>query len=358
MQERSLAPPGFADDIDRWRKTVGSRAPTYHKLFQELVDLLASDTREAIDLASRLNDVWKSRTFLIFYDRPLLFLASLRLDALLEGPSHPLWSALAAPEPDSDGVTRGALLAALERESVWRSFRTRFVQTNETSRAVAWLWPAEIVGCTDGKRPLGLVEVGAAAGLNLIADHLPSPSTSSSGDSLPAVRGAQTFARLGIDRHPLDVRADDDTNWLRACVWAGENDRLARLEAAIAAFRASPAKMEPGDVADASKHLQALTNRRPERAVVLAFQTIVRDYLDAPTRAAYEEGMRRWLEDSPSGSALWVELELDYADAQKRVPIVAHARDGGDIVLGVTSYHPATVIVDPTRVEQLARLFR
>jgi hypothetical protein len=360
MSDRLSGIDGFVDDIARWRQAVGTRAPPYHRLLHELVALLESETAAGAELADRLREAWASRTFRVFYDRPLLFLAALRMDAIVAGARHPLWSALAAPEPDPDSVRREKLLEALASDSFWASLRAKFVQTNETSRAVAWLWPAQIIGCGEGLRPLVLVEVGTAAGLNLVADQLPSPWTTAAGVRVPTARAPDTVARLGIDANPLDARSDGDANWLRACVWVGEHERIARLEAAIAAFRASPARLETGDVSHAPAKLRALSAERQDRTVVLAFQTIVRDYLEPHTRVAYEQGMKRWLEDSAVASAVWVELEIDHDDPGKRVPIVAHVREGAgsiDIVLGITGYHPSTVVVDAGSVARLARIF-
>jgi len=167
--------------------------------------------------------------------------------------------------------------------------------------------------------------------------------------------------RLGIDAHPLDALSDRDANWLRACVWAGERERILRLEAAIAAFRSSPAQLEQGDVSQVPGKLGAFSAQRPARAVVLAFQTIVRDYLDEETRAGYEQGMRRWLEAAPAASAAWLELEIDHGGPENTVPIVAHVREKTgvvDIVLGTTGFHSATVTVDDAAVAQLASIFR
>jgi hypothetical protein len=346
---------GFLDDRAAWRAAAGARAPAYQRLLAELARLLGDGTPEAADLADRLRAAWAGRAFQIFYDRPLLTLAALRMDALAEGPGHPLWPAVAAARPDPEAVRRSALVDAFARDGVWRSLRERFVQTNETSRALAWLWPAAIIGCGDGARPLELLEVGAAAGLNLVADRLPAPWIRAGGGPLPTARAPRTRTSLGIDAHPLDPLAGDGAGWLRACVWAGEEERLARLEAGIAAFREAPAQLVRGDVTDAPDRLRALSAAAPERAVVLAFQTIVRDYLPPETAAAWRRGMEGWLAGEPPGRALWIELEVDHDDPQKRVPIVAHLRDGA-ITLGVTGYHPTSVAVDDGAVERLARL--
>jgi hypothetical protein len=361
MSDSPSTPLDLVDDIARWRQVVPSRAPSYHRLLQEVVSLLEDGTREGAELAKRIDDAWAQRTFHIFYERPLLLIAALRLRALSAGATHPLWPALAAPEPDPRSITRSALLEALADDAVFVCLRSNFVQTNETSRALAWLWPAQLIGCDDGARPLVLVEVGASAGLNLTADRLPSPWTNQSGARVPSVRAPALPVRIGIDAYPLDVCSDRDANWLRACVWPGEHDRIARLEVAIAAFRAAPAQLERGDVTVAPNVLRAACATRHERTVVLAFQTIVRDYLEPDKRARYEREMRRWIADSAVASTVWVEIELENAEPDKPLPIVAHVRDATgvvDIVLGTTGYHPAVVVVDDAAVERFARLFR
>jgi hypothetical protein len=351
---------GFVDDSARCRAAIGARAPSYHRLLQTLAAILEQDTSESAQLAERFEQAWAQRTFQIFWDRPLLVIAALRVQALVLGASHPLWPALAAPEPDPDDVTRAALLEALANDALFELLRARFVQTNETLRAVAWLWPAHLIGCDDGARPLALVEAGTAAGLNLCADRLPPAWSDSSGATLRTACALVTPARIGIDAHPLDACNDDDANWLRACIWAGERRRIARLEAAIAAFRAAPAQLRRGDITEVPNALRALSAQREARGVVLAFQTIVRDYLAPDTRTTYEQEMRRWLEDTPQGSALWIELEVDHSDAKKPVPIVAHVRTANgvaEIVLGKTGGHPTVVVVDEAAVERFMRLF-
>jgi hypothetical protein len=331
----------FVDDITRWRAAAGDRAPAYHRVLEELVALL--DDRRVAD---RFDDAWRHRTFRAFYDRPLLFLASLRREALAEGPAHPLWQAIGAPDASPASVTRRALIES-DRTTMWETLATRFVQTNETSRSVAWLWPATILGA-----PVTLAEIGTAAGLNLVADRLDRPWTLSTGEPLLPHSLPPVVARWGIDARPLEACRDEDALWLRACVWAGERERIDRLEHAIAAFRSDPAVLVAGDVTDAPRGLRTLPV--PEGGVVLAFQTVVRDYLEPATRSAYEQGMRQWLADTPR--AVWIELEMDPADPDHGVPIVAHVRDRA-IVLGRTGYHPSTVAVDDDAVARFAASF-
>src|SRR5687768_7662490 len=113
MHELRAGVDGFVDDIAGWRDAARARAPSYHRVFEVLVAILAETTSDGGGVRERFDEAWRMRNFRIFYDRPLLFLAALRREALVIGTAHPLWKALAAPEPEEAVVTRGALLEAL-----------------------------------------------------------------------------------------------------------------------------------------------------------------------------------------------------------------------------------------------------
>jgi hypothetical protein len=142
-----------------------------------------------------------------------------------------------------------------------------------------------------------------------------------------------------------------DERWLRACVWPGEPERLAQLEAAIAAFRQLAA-------AGAAPRLERLAARDIPRALAateqrlaIAFQTVVRDFLGEDERVAYETGMLEWLSASPPGLAIWVQLELE-ASAETELPFGLTVRvatgDGAteSIPLARCGPHPRRLRVD------------
>src|SRR2546423_1201056 len=79
-------------------------------------------------------------------------------------------------------------------------------------------------------RPLVLADVGAAAGLNLVSDRLPTQWTTRTGDALRVATRLDCRVRVGFDAAPLDVRFDEDVAWLRACVWPGQDARLAAFD--------------------------------------------------------------------------------------------------------------------------------
>src|SRR5262249_28457342 len=144
---------------------------------------------------------------------------------------------------------------------LYANLATRRVQTNETSRAVAWLWPAALAGCADDQRPLALFDLGCSGGLNLVGGRLPAPWARPGGAPIPAAPTPSIGGRHGFDLAPLDVERDDDLGWLRACVWPGETARLERLDAAVTAFRSLsadpvPPRLEVADLADVAARLE------------------------------------------------------------------------------------------------------
>jgi hypothetical protein len=346
---------GFAADLELQRAAIGERVPVYGVLFGHVLALLDGE------LGERLANAWRDRRFFIFYDRPLLLLTALRHDAMAEGPAHPLHAALVADPPQVAAATREALVAALapERTRAWRSLSGRVVQTNETSRAVAWRWPATFAGA----RPLVLVDLGASAGLNLVAGALPAIWSDAAGAPLPVAGDERVVARMGLDARPLDVRDDDVAAWLRAAVWPGETARLARLDAAIAAMRAARAtggaaapELHATSLAGARPLLDEITARAPRDALVLAYQTVVREYVSPDERAAYDASMRAWLASAEPGRAAWIELEIargGWSDPIHPAALDAHINDQ-TLRLARCDFHPRELVVDESAAHAFA----
>jgi hypothetical protein len=134
----------------------------------------------------------------------------------------------------------------------------RGLQTNEPGRSAvlygALLWASERY-----RTPLRLLEIGASAGLNLLAERYcyviggqrlgaaGSPVCFEEpwhGTPVPDPRAAQrrlgVIERRGCDPAPIDVRADGTRELLLSYVWPDERERLVRLEAALQLARAEP----------------------------------------------------------------------------------------------------------------------
>ena len=171
------------------------------------------------------------------------------------------------------------------------------VQTNEVQRS--WvLLPLFLhaIGSSD----VHVVELGASAGLNLAWDRYryryrggewgpaDAPLVLSGDERRPLPDGLLSArpsvrSRIGIDLAPVDVTSAEGARLLRAFVWAGHEERLARLDRAMEALRADPPELLRGDVADA---LPGVLERLPPDGVVLVFQTAVFHMLS-------EEGLAR-----------------------------------------------------------------
>ncbi len=363
MGEPRTGIDGLFADLERLRPRVAPRSPPYGRALAELPQVLRGAPGRYLAAA------WSHRTFHVWWDRPLLLLAALRHAAMLEGEGHPLFAAFAASSPRAEAVTAAALSAALDgkRERTFDALASRGVQTNETSRAVAWLWPAALAGLSNGARPVALVDVGASAGLNLVADVLPPMWTDEQGAPLEIARGIGAVARLGLDPSPLDATKEDDADWIRACVWPGDGARLVRLEAAFAAFRQAYTRpdapvLAPVAAAAVPARLDVLSGA-DRSALVFAYQTVLRDYLAPAERAEYEAGMRDWLAAQPPGQALWVELEAAEEDGSLDggAAIVAHTRAPGggvrDLELARCGFHPTRIDRRHAAVAEVASLF-
>jgi hypothetical protein len=187
---------------------------------------------------------------------------------------------------------------------------TQGVQTNEVQRSWVLLPLLLRVAQRTGAAEFDLVELGPSAGLNLLWDRYhyrydagewgsedallrfegeerrPIP-----GDLLglkPAVR-----ARIGIDQAPIDVRSEAGARLLRSFVWAGQDERLRRLDQAIEAVRADPPELVRGDYVEALPDVLA---GLPRDGLTVVFQTASFGYIGdegrARVRAVLEEAGR------------------------------------------------------------------
>jgi hypothetical protein len=319
------------------------------------------------ELGTRLQALWAHRTFHSPYERPLLLVGAVRYDALCEGPTHPLHPAVAADPVRIDALTPEAFAEAIapSRSRFEDALRTRAVQTNETTRAVTWLWPASMLFGAGERRPLAVVDLGASAGLNLVGDELPALWVDDDQRPIPVAPRPPVQMRLGLDLAPLDVRRDDDALWLRACVWPSDQERQERLQQAIAAFKAKGESadapvLEACSLVDAPDRLHVL----PTDVFVLCVQTIVRDYLGAPERERYEDRLRRFLLSRPR-AALVAELEVDLSNIGKTegsaTLVLRFATGAGELkemLVARTHPHPRRLFVDRDAVDAFMAAIR
>ena len=163
----------------------------------------------------------------------------------------------------------------------------RRTQTNEPARCATLLPALALL-----PQPLALIEVGASAGLTLLADRYsydygsrqlagtdpcaPVLSCRPLGPVPIPAQVPEVAWRAGLDLNPLDVTDDDDVRWLECLVWPGETGRRERLAAAIETARRDPPPVHRGDLLT---DLVALARQAPPGATLVIYHSAVLAYV-------------------------------------------------------------------------------
>jgi hypothetical protein len=232
---------------------------------------------------------------------------------------------------DPVGPDRLRSLVSQDRVALAEVMLARRTQTNEPARC-ATLLPA----LAQLPPPLALIEVGASAGLTLLADRYsydyaghriagqdPLAPTLSCEPRGPVPLPSQLPAiiwRAGLDLSPVDVTSDDDVRWLTCLVWPGEGDRAQRLAAAIASARRDPPVVHRGDLLT---DLPALAAQAPAEATLVVYHSAVLAYVTPEDRRQFAATVREL-------GAIWLSNEAP--GVVPGLPVPAH--DGVPFVLG------------------------
>jgi hypothetical protein len=177
---------------------------------------------------------------------------------------------------------------AAEADEIARLMLARSTQTNEPGRC-AVLLPV----LASLPPPLALIEVGASAGLCLLADcygydygavrlaaeRRPClPCSAGSATPLPGSL-PQIVWRAGLDLNPLQPSDRQDREWLEALVWPEQRDRLERLRDALAVAEQMKPRVVRGDL---RYDLAGLAAQAPPEATLVIFHTAVLGYVASP----------------------------------------------------------------------------
>ena len=287
---------------------------------------------------------------------------------LLSGAEHPLarWYPTVGGRTDIGddpyGDFRDFVLG--RRAEVVELLATRSTQTNEIGRC-AVLRPAWEVVAAEVQAPLGLLELGSSAGLNLLVDqwayrYAPDGPTygdletnvlveaESRGAALPALGRLDLGSRVGIDLHPVSVHDDAAVRWLLACIWPEQLSRFSRLKQAVDVARAWPLRLVAGDIVET---LPAIADGIPADLHLSVQNSWVLNYLSLLAR---EHLMTVLGEIGANRDLSWVSIEspefapgLDVpprpdgtANSSASVAVLTTWRDGEKSVRRLADCHP------------------
>jgi hypothetical protein len=236
---------------------------------------------------------------------------------LLGGLDHPL-AAVYAGTSDADPGPLFVDVCLTHRAEIVELLATRHTNTNEVGRS-AVLGPALTAVAERLGAPLGLVDVGCSAGLNLFCDRYrldygPAGATGPADAPVriecavlggaPPIAAAlpEIVARTGLDMDPVDVRDADATRWLLACVWP-DTGRLPRTRLAIEEARQDPLQIVAGDAVDG---VTDLVLGLPDGVTPVVTTTWMLAYLSRARRVAFREVLAAASQERPIA---WISAE-------------------------------------------------
>lgn len=214
---------------------------------------------------------------------------------------------------------------ALTEHAGWVGERLRrTVQTNEPGRAAvlfsALLWLAHCHSL-----PVRLLEIGASAGLNLLADRfcyvvegavLGEPTSpvrfSDPWRPPPDVDLAEAAGRLrivereGCDPAPLDPCDPDDRLTVLSYIWPDERERLERTRAALELAASDPPRVVP---LPAQEWLPRALAERDDGRLIVIWQSVVRQYMEPEGWEAIERACRRAVASRSGPPVVWLRME-------------------------------------------------
>ena len=213
-------------------------------------------------------------------------------------------------------------LVSQHPDAIRQMILSHTTQTNEPGRCAVLLPVLALL-----PQPLALLEVGASAGLCLLPDywaydygHICIPAQQRGAQPAPVfpcqVNAAtplpehmpEIIWRAGLDLNPLALSDPQQMAWLKTLVWPEQEQRAARLDAAIRVAQLHAPAVFAGDlVAD----LASLAETAPAHATLVIFHSAVLAYVT-------HEQRQRFMDSVAALGALWISNE-----APQVLPIIA-----------------------------------
>lgn len=181
------------------------------------------------------------------------------------------------------------------------------VQTNEVRRCACLMPAFGVVSQDAGGASLSLIDVGAAAGLNLLWDryrYIYSDGSAYGSRNSPVAIGCETRTplpefsdhlpdvayRVGVDIDPIDLGNEDRFRWAMALVWPDHAVRARLLTAARQVWLAQPPAVESGDAVD---RLPGLIRAAPTVGALCIYHSHTLNQLSDTHRASFRTALAK-----------------------------------------------------------------
>ena len=321
---------GVRDLAAIWVYVADSGCRGYSPLYDRICRTVA-ESDEVLDLVSEAPPTGHN---------PVLLLAAVHY-LLLGGLDHPLASVYAG-ESEADPGPLFVDLCLSHRDSILELLATEQVNTNEVGRS-ALIGPALSTVASRFAAPLGHVDVGCSAGLNLLCDRYRLDYGAAGatgpvdapvqiqcdvvGGSPPIAPGLPTIAaRVGLDREPLDVFDSRQMRWQLACAWP-DTGRLPRTRLAQEEARRAQLELVRGD---AIEDVGELIARLPPEATAVVTTTWVVSYFSPEQRTVIRDALAAASESRP---VAWISGDLP--GVVDVIPTAGAPSDGNGVEWGV-----------------------
>ena len=289
MAADEIATPLTLADVWRWFADASCR--DYSPLYDRICRFVA-EREDVLDVVRATPDA---------SHQPNVLLGAVHY-LLLGGLDHAL-GAVYRGESDADPGPLFADLCLRYRDEIIAIVSTHHTNTNEVGRS-AVIGPALTAAAKRLGAPIALVDVGCSAGLNLLCDTYrldygdrghTGPASAPvritcevTGNAMPIADRLPVIGdRVGLDRDPVDLRDDDATRWLLACVWP-DTGRLERTRLALDAARVDPPRVVAGDAVDT---IASVIDSLDDNLVPVVTTTWMLAYLPAARRVAFRDAL-------------------------------------------------------------------
>ncbi|MGM9951351.1 MAG: DUF2332 domain-containing protein [Lysinibacillus sp.] len=223
--------------------------------------------------------------------KPNLFFAAIHyLVKKYDAPLRAYYASLTdRPFPAEQAFLPFREFALQHQEELRELLHTKLVQTNEVRRA-AYLYPLIADIHQSCRKPLALIELGTSAGLLLGLDHynyeyLNGPSIHSVADTLTicsenrgeplpssVLKKPVIHTRIGLDLHLIDLKKEDDLEWMLALIWPEHEERRRQF---IKATEVNDSIQKEFYEGDAVAMLPRIISTIPEECQLVVFHTHV-----------------------------------------------------------------------------------